>query len=143
MVIIFVHREERTSSRGRTRRSFREQTTSSSDCTTSSHLAFWSVLKMIMVGGMGIVRMMAVVGFTRLWNSGWSWTVFLLIVGNSDGDDGDDDGDDDDDDGGDDGNGDDDGGGDGHGDLSVGGDDAGGRPELHRLLRLGDPVHAG
>ena len=131
MVIIFVHREERTSSRGRTRRSFREQTTSSSDCTTSSHLAFWSVLKMIMVGGMGIVRMMAVVGFTRLWNSGRSWTVFLLIVGNSDGDDGGDDDDDDDDDGG------------CHGDLSVGGDDAGGRPELHRLLRLGDPVHAG
>ena len=74
---------------------------------------------------------MAVVGFTRLWNSGRSWMVLLLIFGNSDGDDG---GDDDDDD---------DGGGDGHGDLSVGGDDAGGRPELHRLLRLGDPVHAG
>ena len=134
MVIIFVHREERTSSRGRTRKSSQEQTTSSSDFTTSSHLEFWSVLKMIMVGGMGSVRMVAVVGFTRLWNSGRSWTVLLLIVGNSDGDDGDDDGDDDDDDGGDD---------DGHGDLSVGGDDAGGRPELHRLLRLGDPVHAG
>ena len=132
MVIIFVHREERTSSRGRTRRSFREQTTSSSDCTTSSHLEFWSVLKMIMVGGVGSVRMMAVVGFTRLWNSGRSWTVFLLIVGNSDGDDGGDD--EDDGDGGGDG---------GHGDLSVGGDDAGGGPELHRLLRLGDPVHAG
>ena len=132
MVIIFFHREERTSSRGRTRRSFREQTTSSSDCTTSSHLEFWSVLKMIMVGGVGSVRMMAVVGFTRLWNSGRSWTVFLLIVGNSDGDDGGDD--EDDGDGGGDG---------GHGDLSVGGDDAGGGPELHRLLRLGDPVHAG
>ena len=75
---------------------------------------------------------MAVVGFTRLWNSGRSWTVFLLIVGNSDGDGGGDD--EDDGDGGGDG---------GHGDLSVGGDDAGGRPELHRLLRLGDPVHAG
>ena len=132
MLIIFVHREERTSSRGRTRRSSQEQTTSSSDCTTSSHLEFWSVLKMIMVGGVGSVRMMAVVGFTRLWNSGRSWTVFLLIVGNSDGDDGGDD--EDDGDGGGDG---------GHGDLSVGGDDAGGRPELHRLLRLGDPVHAG
>ena len=132
MLIIFVHREERTSSRGRTRRSFRERTTSSSDCTTSSHLEFWSVLKMIMVGGVGSVRMMAVVGFTRLWNSGRSWTVLLLIVGNSDGDDGGDD--EDDGDGGGDG---------GHGDLSVGGDDVGGRPELHRLLRLGDPVHAG
>ena len=129
MVIIFVHREERTSSRGRTRRSSQEQTTSSSDCTTSSHLEFWSVLKMIMVGGMRSVRMMALVGFTRLCNSGRSWTGLLRIVGNSDGDDGGDD--------------DDDGGGDGHGDLSVGGDDAGGRPELHRLLRLGDPVHAG
>ena len=132
MVIIFVHREVRTSSRGRTRKSSQERTISSSDFTTSSHLEFWSVLKMIMVGGVGSVRMMAVVGFTRLWNSGRSWTVFLLIVGNSDGDDGGDD--EDDGDGGGDG---------GHGDLSVGGDDAGGRPELHRLLRLGDPVHAG
>ena len=46
--------------------------------------------------------MMALVGFTRLCNSGRSWTGFLRIIGNSDGDDGGDD-----DDGGD-GDGDDD-----------------------------------